>query len=253
MGKTIVVLCPPRSGSSLLAGILSKLGVFMGDEKYLTRLKNVNPLGCYEDEDFKKLNYSLLADCGCNLNFSSAPKKEQILSLKGKYKNKINRLVAKRKNYPLWGWKNVSWTPYTIPLLHQFLPNPHYIVLKRNMNSIVKSSMRIKQGDDLLFRFIRNPELWRGSLIFGRLKDKLTGKNPYSYPNKLRNVFTQHYKIIDEFVKGKKYITLDFENILKYPEKNINKLVKFIGCGKENFNKALEFVHPEFVHFRGSK
>ncbi|RLG70056.1 MAG: sulfotransferase family protein, partial [Candidatus Iainarchaeum archaeon] len=48
--KTVVILAPGRSGTSLLAGILHKLGVDMGDDG--EEKSSYNPWGYFENKDF---------------------------------------------------------------------------------------------------------------------------------------------------------------------------------------------------------
>jgi hypothetical protein len=58
MDKTFFILCDARSGSSLLGGVLSKLGVNMGDN--LKEGSLTNPKGYYEDRDLQSLAANLL-------------------------------------------------------------------------------------------------------------------------------------------------------------------------------------------------
>ena len=58
--KTVVILTMPRSGSSLLAGILHRLGVWMGEEEDLNVGKHLNKYGCYENQSFIALNENIL-------------------------------------------------------------------------------------------------------------------------------------------------------------------------------------------------
>ena len=58
--KTVIILTQPRSGSSLLAGILHHIGVYMGEEKELLRGKYKNKLGSFEDHRFLAINHNIL-------------------------------------------------------------------------------------------------------------------------------------------------------------------------------------------------
>lgn len=62
--KTIILLNPPRSGSSMVSGILTRLGVYIGSKKDMLKGKHVNKYGCYEDNDFKKLDEKILIKAG---------------------------------------------------------------------------------------------------------------------------------------------------------------------------------------------
>ena len=56
--KTVVVLGMHRSGTSMIASILNKLGVSMG--KVMLGKTPSNPLGHFEDKDFYNLNRKIL-------------------------------------------------------------------------------------------------------------------------------------------------------------------------------------------------
>ena len=58
--KTVVLLTCPRSGSSLLSGLLHKLGVHMGDKHDLLQSKHKNRFGSFENQEILKLNHKLL-------------------------------------------------------------------------------------------------------------------------------------------------------------------------------------------------
>lgn len=57
--KRIFVVGAGRSGTSLLAGLFRKSGLFMGDAHYLPR--EANPTGFFEDREVNDINESLLA------------------------------------------------------------------------------------------------------------------------------------------------------------------------------------------------
>lgn len=57
--KRIFVVGAGRSGTSLLAGLFRKSGLFMGDNPYLAR--DANPLGFFEDREVNDINEDLLA------------------------------------------------------------------------------------------------------------------------------------------------------------------------------------------------
>lgn len=56
--KRIFVVGAGRSGTSLLAGLFRKSGLFMGDSHYLTR--EANPTGFFEDREVNDINETLL-------------------------------------------------------------------------------------------------------------------------------------------------------------------------------------------------
>ena len=128
--KTVIVLSVPRSGSSLLAGVLHRLGVYMGDPKDLSKLKNLNKYGSYENQKVLSLTYYTLAKADSLYYPISKPDYNKIKKLKKEFIPKFKEIINKNKK-EVWGWK-VPLSLYLIPHLHDHLENPHYIVLRRN-------------------------------------------------------------------------------------------------------------------------
>jgi hypothetical protein len=130
--KTIIVLGMFRSGTSMVAGILDRLGVAMGDQMYPE--SRANPLGYFEDKEFMDLNRRIVDDAGGSLN--DPPPLEKILYLQGKYRPAIQNML--RDNPPVWGWKDPV-TALTIHLYADYLVHPYIIVCSRNPEDVALS------------------------------------------------------------------------------------------------------------------
>jgi len=99
--KTIVVLGCPRGGTSVVAGALYRLGVFMGEG-----------LGHqYEDKEFKR-------DYGGDL---------------------VRTVETRNREHKVWGWKLPN-TIYHLTAILPHLRNPHFVVVYRDPFSIAMSS-----------------------------------------------------------------------------------------------------------------
>jgi len=102
--KTVIVLGCPRGGTSLVAGVLSRLGVFMGDG-----------LGHqYEDPRFRE---------------------------ETSLEEKINAISKNNSLYSTWGWKLPN-TIYYIDNIIEHIRNPVFIAIYRNPFDIFLSSTR---------------------------------------------------------------------------------------------------------------
>lgn len=138
----VVVLGMHRSGTSLLAGILHRLGVNMGER--FREADEHNPDGYFEDLDWRDLNKLLLAETGGT--WYQPPDLESIMTLSenGYLCQEVRNLVEHKldaNGTRLWGFKDPR-TCLTIPFLHPFLPNPAYVTIDRNVSDIVLSLMR---------------------------------------------------------------------------------------------------------------
>jgi hypothetical protein len=136
----VVVLGMHRSGTSLVAGILERLGVRMGER---FREPDVhNPDGYYEDLDWRDLNKKILRES--HGSWWEPPAEIDVISLRGSMAGEIHGLVDQKQEDAagqLWGFKDPR-TALTIPLIHDFLPDPFYVCVRRSVPAVVQSLMR---------------------------------------------------------------------------------------------------------------
>jgi len=128
----IVLLGMHRSGTSIFANILSKLGVNMG--KNLREGDRFNKYGYYERADIKNLNQEILGD------WRGIPKQNVLLERALKRKTRIIDMCQRNNQLTLWGWKDPR-TCLTVEYWHYYLCNPYYIIVNRKARDIVKSLM----------------------------------------------------------------------------------------------------------------
>jgi len=137
----IVVLGMHRSGSSLVAGLLHKLGVNMGER--FREPDEFAPDGYWEDLDFRDLNRDILKAAGGS--WWEPPAEGTISSLEEQFRSRIAGLILDRMRKPRWGFKDPR-TALTIPALHPSLAGagdgPRYVVVERDEDEIVASLER---------------------------------------------------------------------------------------------------------------
>ena len=138
--NTIVVLGMHRSGTSLVANVLRALGVHMGTE--FLEPDEGNEEGYWEDTLWLGINKHILANAGGD--WKNPPPLKDVLVLRDKVAKLIKQAVGKRvgEGYRLWGFKDPR-TCLTINLLHDFLPYPRYIVVRRPTRDIVRSLSKL--------------------------------------------------------------------------------------------------------------
>ncbi len=141
--RSVTVLGMHRSGTSLVTGVLKHLGVDMGesDPPHITW---DSPLGQTEDLAFVKLDNAILAAAGGS--WDKPPSHEEIMQQKGKFDGRIKELVASKKS-PIWGWKTAR-NCLTVELYLPHLPNPQFIICRRNTPDICRSLER-RDGMDV--------------------------------------------------------------------------------------------------------
>ncbi len=202
----VVVLGMHRSGTSLVSGVLSKMGVNMG--KRLLKPSVENPKGYFEDLEFFNLNATILHEAGGD--WKAPPNKETLLKVMKKNREKFRDIInRKNKNSKLWGWKDPR-TVLTIDGYMNFLSpkKTKFIIVFRNsltiahsLNKKKKEKFRVKVIDGLELSSIYNCELAR---------------------------------FIKKYPRYSK-LFLAYESILQNKEENIKKISEFIGI-KANDN-----------------
>jgi hypothetical protein len=128
--KTAIVLGMHRSGTSVVAGILSILGVNMG--KYPKKGERFNPKGNFEDRNLHSLNKKILVEN--DSTWDNPPKKELMIS--NRLQSEVGNLISSKRG--IWGWKD----PRTVFTLNAYLPyikRPHFIFVYRNPLEIARS------------------------------------------------------------------------------------------------------------------
>lgn len=145
--EPIIVVGPGRCGTSLVAGVLHHLGVFMGAE--FVPSNESNPDGYWEDKSFRDLNQAVLS--------------KKISAQK--WDLEIDQLLKKRRALHVpWGWKD----PRTCHLLNQYLPhlnNPFYVRCRRNPEDIEKSMVKAYAGIGWTQKTAISCRQWRESRL----------------------------------------------------------------------------------------
>lgn len=135
----IVILGMHRSGTSLVANMIQKMGVNIGND--LLEPDKDNPGGYFEDTDFIRLNKQILS--AASGAWDSPPKNSRVRAILPGFETKIKYIVDYKNNQgnKLWGWKDprTSLIPY---VYHLWLDNPYYLIVERNHSDIIKSLMK---------------------------------------------------------------------------------------------------------------
>lgn len=129
----IIVLGMHRSGTSLVSGILYRLGVDMGIA--FRKPDQHNPTGYYEDIDIRDLNKAIFAAAGGR--WFNPPNLEDVSAVIGGFDAQVKELVASKSG--TWGFKDPR-TAFTIHALEPYLPEDlRFIHVLRNPSDVVAS------------------------------------------------------------------------------------------------------------------
>ena len=132
----IVVIGMHRSGTSLVSGLLYRLGVNMGTA--FRKPDRHNATGYYEDIDFRDLNKMIINRAGGR--WFNPPNPEDVSAAVKHYSDKVDALIESKDG--LWGFKDPR-TVFTIHALEHHLPeDTRFIRVSRNTLETVASLSR---------------------------------------------------------------------------------------------------------------
>ncbi len=212
--KSIVVMGNARSGTSMTAGLLSILGVNMGElpvEKMENNWVIQNPKGAFENPDFIKLTSEMHKDWADGMGY---------ISIKEKYDQRIKETIgANEKTF--WGFKSAAVAPF-LNMFVKNMGNPHIVTVIRNV--------------------IHNTQSW-----IVHMRD-VFGTNVEF--NKALKKMTENQDIIAKTVVGSPHpnIFVTYEDLKKDSWIEAQRLAKFIGVdpeGKED--EVREFIMPNYT------
>ncbi|NHJ86755.1 MAG: hypothetical protein FK734_14925 [Asgard group archaeon] len=251
--KSVIVLTQPRSGSSLLAGILHRLGVKMGPDEEMELSQHKNKFGSYEDQAWLKLNHNMLYSAKRLMLYwkrfdDSDGKIEKTVN---KYENQIVNLIRKSEK-ELWGFKEAVII-YTLPYFHHHFKNPYYIVLHRDSESVANSQKRAGKlknwAPEIKMEFSYFSFWKRIGLFLRTMRATFTKGFIYRKKSFISKLTDDGHRRITEFVKDKRHLWLELSDIIDHPEESIDKIINFLEItpSKEQRLDALHFVHPELI------
>jgi glycosyltransferase involved in cell wall biosynthesis len=141
MSKQIVITGMHRSGTSLVASLLQKAGVNIGEQ--LQGASKGNLRGHFEDSDFYNFHQGVLKRRGQSFLVQSLD------SMPGIAPNEFieaRSLIERRRHKAIWGWKDPR-TSLFLDFWHSLLSDPCYLFLYRHPIETALSLLR--RGTDL--------------------------------------------------------------------------------------------------------
>lgn len=197
--RTVIVLGAARGGTSMVAGLVRMLGVHMGDR--------IDP-PTNEDLDFVEGKEPLPA-----ITNPKHPEHTKVLE------TLLAQVQKRNAEHDIWGWKDPLSFAYIAPLIAH-MPNPHFVVVFRDLYSISARELEATGVDTLQ--------------TLGR------AQNNYAW-------------ILEVLKRGDAPALLaGYEKILRKPVQYAKELAHFLGLpADEEYLRSVErFVQPERGHGR---
>ena len=146
----IIVLGAPRSGTSLIAGVLHSRGIAMGSD--LLEPDSGNPHGYFEDIDFIDFHRQLLARTAASVGrvFEDSTMREQAFDFEPTPADitTAKALIEQRSELSSWGWKDPR-TCLFLPFWRKLLPDARFIIAYKHPLEMSASLLRMGKNWDL--------------------------------------------------------------------------------------------------------
>ena len=146
----IIVLGAPRSGTSLIAGVLHSRGIAMGSD--LLEPDSGNSHGYFEDIDFIDFHRQLLARTAALVGrvFEDSTMREQAFDFEPTPADitTAKALIEQRSELSSWGWKDPR-TCLFLPFWRKLLPDARFIIAYKHPLEMSASLLRMGKNWDL--------------------------------------------------------------------------------------------------------
>lgn len=220
--RAVFVLSLPRSGSSCIAGALSRLGVNMGDG-HLQKPDENNPRGYYEDLRWQRVNKDLAGH---------GYQTQRVWMLPKRHRDKYEALAGECSQQPVWGLKGPRMA-FTFQYIHPIVSTVaevRVVWVQRERQAVVSSllthSRQAYRGKFALTRRKANDILarWNESLC--------AGLETFDGP----------------------VLEVDYSAFLVDPRSELGELAYFVfdgfeeHCTLDGFEQAFVFVEPKLQH-----
>lgn len=226
MGRCVIVLALPRSGSSCVSGALHRLGVNMGED-HLQPNDKLNPRGYYEDRRWQKFHKGM---AGTRYGTRQPDK------LPEKFLVPIYNLAVECNENPIWGYKSprACFTHHLVtPIIQQVTNDIKVVVVNRSLVEVKQSIKRHSQ------------KVYSGTVLTKKQASDLIEKW-----NKAKLERLEWFR--DEGIPTH---TINFPELLANTWEVLEGLSDFVFNGYEKYfcgiNSAALWVDPLLVHFRG--
>jgi hypothetical protein len=251
--KTAVIVTFPRSGSSLLAGVVHRLGVPMGEESELDLGRHLNRHGCHEDQEMQRISLNILFEAGLLLDLERRLEidERRLERVVRRYDRDMAAFVGRHTD-TVWGFKDPSLI-YSLPYLHHHLQEPRYLVLLRDTEATARSLYTTFRASTWLPELREKLPLftWRNRLLLvpHAIRLRLTKSASYHRFELFERVVEAGHDRIREFVSGRPHLAIELEDLAAEPDRVIDEICRFLELSPsdEQRNAARAFVEPDLL------
>lgn len=226
-----------RSGSSMVAGVLDRLGVDMGTNLENWNSPEYNPKGFFEDSQLGDIHKAILRECHvADFGQMTVARADNLIH---RYEGDYRRIIAARSDRSaMWGAKDPRFCFFGrsfLRIVSEF-SEPRVVVAHRQPSAQQLSSMRFH--------------------LQGKVSSEVqTAKDVM---DNTAHMWASHRQIMDDYVHPKQIKTfiVDYDHAVEHPEELVEKLAAWVydGTGKsaslEQISAAVEMIDPELRNFK---
>ena len=217
--KVVLVLGMHRSGTSLLAQILHRIGVYWGEPDQLMPANDYNLDGYWEYQPIVKFHDRVLRAFGGD--WKSPPTMVDVWWTLPEYQHFVQEaqiLIQPFRSHPVWGWKDprtVLLLPFWQAVLDDY--DVYHLLMVRNPLEVALS-LSPRDADSV--SFLQALHLW------------------VAYQSRLHDVDTS--------------MRVDFDALVDDSQTTLQRIVDFIGesPSKQQMKAGLDSVKPEYRHYQ---
>ncbi|MGM0452722.1 MAG: sulfotransferase [Thermodesulfobacteriota bacterium] len=237
----LILVGTHRSGTTMVAGVLDRLGVFMGRRKdennealFFRDLNRWMLNSVHAHWDYPRPFPGLLADRKLREVYVQYVRillrSPRLIAYTG-VKNYIRYGPPDRWKF-LWGWKDPRNT-FTLPLWLEIFGGARIVHVRRHGVDVAKSL--VARNEKSRKKGIARFDRWRRYPLMYRLRPKKGGFVPSIRCNTLEGAFEiwrQYMTRAEEVLENINVPVLDlcYEQILSQPEIELEKVLRFCGC-----------------------
>jgi len=152
MARVLIITGMHRSGTSLVASLFERAGIYLGAR--LLAPQADNPFGFFEDVEFVSFHEAALRARGQNILVPRA----FILTPDAIEEQRARELIAARAAYALWGWKDPR-TSLALDFWNALIPDARFLFVYRHPFDVILSLAR--RDEVVGFDFFNALDAWR--------------------------------------------------------------------------------------------
>jgi hypothetical protein len=214
--RPVAVVGMHRSGTSMVAKLLQRAGLHLGNETDLMPPAEQNPEGFYEHLDFVRLNDEVLNAAGSGWDCPPAAGFDWDGEALGQFRARAQRLAAPLQERLPWGWKDPR-TSLTLPFWRSAFGPLRSVVVVRNPLEVVTSLNR-RDG----FSTALGLTLWQ---IYGE-------------------------RVLEDTSPDERLVT-HFDSYFLEPDREITRVLEFLGLDRDQDLPGLKTAAiPALRHHR---